>query len=114
LRRLRAAGREPDAGPVRHDLYRFRKSDPFDLLDERKNIPANPASEALKQLPGLADVERGSFLAVKGTEGNPIVPLTAQLHVTSHDVHDVCGGTDALEKSLIELHGVQFLRWVTA
>ena len=70
-----------DPGLARHQLDRFRKTEPLDLHDEREGVAAGAATETVKDLPGRIDVEGGGLLGVERTEAGVVRTGTSQLDI---------------------------------
>ena len=78
------------------------EADIFVFFDERKNVAAFMAAEAMKNLAVRVDVEAGRLFLVKRTEGGEIGSGAFELEIGADDVDDVTGVADAFESCLGE------------
>lgn len=67
----------------------FHKAQVFDLLDERDDVAAFPAAEAVPEIACRGDVERRGFLVVEGAQAfEGAAAGVTQLEVFADDVGD--------------------------
>jgi hypothetical protein len=79
-----------DAALLRDDFDGFRKADVFDLLDEGEDVSGLTATEAVKELAGGVNGERGRFFAVEGAEAAVVLGSGFfQTHIFADDFDDI-------------------------
>jgi hypothetical protein len=80
---------ELDAGPLGEPFDRLGEGQVLDLADERDDVPALAAAEAVVVAPGRGDVERGRLLLMEGAQPLEVAPArVAQLNVFADDIGD--------------------------
>ena len=98
-----------DTDAVGQDLHGLKEIDAFTLLDKAENVPTDVARPTLPCLTRRIDLQTGAVVVVKGTFGDVIGALSAQLQVAADDFDNVVGRTHALFE--IKVRGVGHLRY---
>ena len=90
LRSVEAGLRNCDPQLLGHGSDRFREGDVLDFLDEGEDVSGDATAEAVEELAGSVDRERGRFLAVEGTESGIVLRAGfLQLDVVADDADDI-------------------------
>src|SRR5437870_8883613 len=89
---------ERNFGAIGEPLDGFDKIEAFIFLDEREDVAAFVATEAMKNLPMRIDVEAGSFLFVKRAEGDKVRAGALQRDIGTDDIDDITGSANLFER----------------
>ena len=86
-------------------LHGFDEAHAVVFHQETDGIPVLAAAEAMVELLGRADGERGRFLPVKRAQAEEVGARLAQLHVAAHHLDHIDAGEQILDEAVRNCHG---------